>query len=390
MRVAIVSPYDPRPAESGDPLALRGGVEEALDRAATGLAARGHDVTVVTSATRAGVEVAPDGVRFVRVKRRGAVFRNPIAALGRHVPADAEVVHVPATYPGFSDLLPAREARRGRATVLDYHFDVHGTSAPMRAAAAVHRATLGRGMLRATRVVCKSRDYARASVVLGALPEARLDWVPNGVDLAEFDASRPRGDDVLCVGRLVPYKGVDVLVRAARAFHDATGARVVVAGSGPEMTRLRALVRALDAPVDLLGRVERDELRRLYAQARVVALPSVNSQEAFGIALLEAMASGAPVVASDLPGVREVASLAGLTAPPRDPDALAARLVDAWRDPRRFGSPGEIRARVAKDYAWERVVERLEAVHLAAIADAARARRATLPARVRATRRAEG
>src|SRR5581483_1012653 len=266
MRVAIVSPYDPRPADASDPRALRGGVEEALDRAAQGLAARGHDVTLVTSAPKAGVETAPDGVRFVRVKRRGALFRNPLAALGSAIPPDADVVHVPATYPGFSDLIPAREARRGRATVLDYHFDVHGTSLPMRAAAAIHRATLGRGMMRATRVVCKSRDLA-------ALPQDRLDWVPNGVDLAELDASRPRGNDILCVGRLVPYKGVDVLIRAAPAIHEATGARVVIAGSGPEMTRLLALRSVLDAPVDLLGRVPREKLLSLYATARVTVLP---------------------------------------------------------------------------------------------------------------------
>jgi glycosyltransferase involved in cell wall biosynthesis len=120
--------------------------------------------------------------------------------------------------------------------------------------------------------------------------------------------------------------------------------------------------------------VPREELRRLLGEARVCVLPSVNSQEAFGIALLEAMASGAPVVASDLPGVREVASLAGLTARPGDAADLAEKLVAAWRAPERFGGPGEIRARVASVYSWDRVVDRLEAVHAAAIADAARAR----------------
>lgn len=379
MRVAIVSPYDPRPAPGADPLGLRGGVEEALDRCARGLAARGHDVTVVCSAPEASDRVDADGVRMVRVRRRGAVFRNPIAPLRKHVPDDAEVVHVPATYPFVSDLIPLRESAR-RAVVVDYHFDVHGTSALMDAATWAHRATLGRGMLRATRIVCKSLDYARHSRVLSRLPPERLDRVPNGVDLDDFPLHEGSRDGLLCVGRLVPYKGVDTLVRAMPLVHERTGARLSVVGDGPERERLAALARALRAPVDFLGRVEARELPRLYGRARLTILPSANSQEAFGIALLESMATGTPVVASDLPGVREVARTAGLTAPPRDADALAHAIARAWEEPRAFGSPADIRARVAAEYAWPRVVERLEGVYERA-RDEAAARRPTASAR---------
>lgn len=385
MRVAIVSPYDPRPAPGADPLGLRGGVEEALDRCARGLAARGHEVTMVCSAPEASDRVDADGVRMVRVRRRGAVFRNPIAPLRRHVPDDAEVIHVPATYPFVSDLIPLWEAAR-RAVVVDYHFDVHGTSALMDAASWAHRATLGRGMLRATRIACKSLDYARHSRVLSALPDERLECVPNGVELDDFPLHEGPRDGLLCVGRLVPYKGVDTLLRAMPSVHERTGARLTVVGDGPERERLRALAREVRAPVDFVGRVEARELPLLYGRARLTVLPSANSQEAFGIALLESMATGTPVVASDLPGVRDVARTAGLTAPPRDAGALADAIVRAWDDPRAFGSPADIRARVAGEYAWPRIVERLEAVHerardeVAARRPLASARRARAPA----------
>lgn len=362
MRLAIVSPYDPRPAPGADPLGLRGGVEEALDRCARGLAALGHDVTVVCSAPEASDRVEADGVRMVRVRRRGAVFRNPIAPLRKRIPDDAEVVHVPATYPFVSDLIPLRESTR-RAVVVDYHFDVHGTSALMDAASWAHRATLGRGMLRATRIVCKSLDYARHSRVLSRLPADRLEWVPNGVDLDDFPLHDGARDGLLCVGRLVPYKGVDTLVRAMPLVHRRTGACLTVVGDGPERARLAALAQALDAPVAFRGRVPPGELPGLYGRSRLTILPSANSQEAFGIALLESMATGTPVVASDLPGVREVARVAGLAAPPRDATALADAICRAWDDPRAFGSAADIRARVAAQYAWPRVVERLEGVY---------------------------
>lgn len=363
VHICIVSPYDPRPDARDDPLALRGGVEESLDRCARGLAARGHKVTVVASAARGGESVEPDGVRLVRVKRYGALFRAPLAPLASHVPDEADVVHVPATYPGVSDLIPWQRARRGRATVLDYHFDVHGTSLPMRAASAVHRRTLGRGMVRASRIVCKSLDYARVSPVLSGIPADRLDEVPNGVAVDEFALDAPKTTDILCVGRLVPYKGVHVLIEAMGRVHRETGARLVVAGDGPERDRLRSLAAQRGAPVSFLGRVPQADLPGLYASARVTVLPSVNSQEAFGIALLESMAAGTPVVASDLPGVREVASLAGLTAPAGDAEALADAIIAAWEDPGRFGHPQDIRRRVRSRYDWARVVERLEAVY---------------------------
>lgn len=363
MRVAVVSPYDPRPAEGADPAGLRGGVEEALDRCARGLAERGHDVTLVCSAPRAGVSTDADGVRVVRVRRAGALFRTPLAALWRHVPADAEVVHVPATYPLVSDLIPWRESRQKRAVVVDYHFDVHGTSGIMRAAASLHAATFGRGMLRAARIVCKSRDYAAHSRVLARVPPERLDCVPNGVDIDHFPLSEAPRADVLCVGRHVPYKGIDTLLRAMPRIHDATGACLTLVGDGPENARLRSLAAQLGIPARFTGRVAPDTLAALYGTHAVTVLPSANSQEAFGIALLESMATGTPVVASDLPGVREIAGLAGLTATARDPDALADAVVDALHAPRAFGSPREIRARVADAYAWPHVVERLEAVY---------------------------
>lgn len=363
---------------------MRGGVEEALDRMASGLAARGHDVTLVCTAPAASREVAPDGVRFVRVKRFGALFRNPLALLAAHVPDDAEIVHVPGTYPLVSDLVPLREAGR-RAVVLDYHFDVHGTSAAMRGAAALHRPLLKPALLRATKVLCKSLDYARASPSLRNVPPERLEWVPNGVDVDDFPLGAGAREGLLCVGRLVPYKGVDTLLRAMPRVHAETGARLTIVGDGPEAARLRALARQLDAPVAFAGRLPRAHLADAYARARVCVLPSANGQEAFGITLLESMAAGTPVVASDLPGVREVARLAGLTAKPQDAEGLAAALADALRDPARFGTPQEIRARVARSYSWTRVLDRLEAAYADALAHAPTKRAHRSP-----TRRAVG
>lgn len=355
-----MSPYDPRPDGRGDPLAVRGGVEEALDRCATGLAKRGHDVTVLTSALRDSVEEAD--VRFVRIKRRGVLFRNPIAPFWRNIPKDADVVHVPATYPLVSDLIPWRLAAQRRPTILDYHFDVHGSSLAMRLATSLHAVTLARGMRRATRIVAKSADYASASRFLSSVE--KFDVVPNGVDVAEFALGRGPRSGIVCVGRLVPYKGVDVLLKAMPRVHEETGESLTVIGDGPERA---ALERAAPPCVRFAGRVSREGLVRAYGAAKLCVLPSVNAQEAFGIALLESMACGTPVVASALPGVREIAQIGGALAPPGDADALADAIIRELQTKR---SAEAMRERVEREFGWGRVVERLESVYESAVAQA--------------------
>lgn len=382
MRITIVSPYDPRPAAGADPKALRGGVEESLDRSAQGLARLGHDVTILCTGERAATRIDEDGVHIVRIRRRGTLFRAPIAALWAKLPEDADIVHVPATYPLVSDLVPLLESKR-RAVVVDYHFDVHGSSMAMRLAASTYAGTLGRAMRLATRIVCKSTDYAQHSPVLRRLPREQLEWVPNGVDLDAFPLGSGERRDLLCVGRLVPYKGVDVLVRAMPRIHDLTGARLTIVGDGPENARLRSLAAQYGAPIDFLGRVPHDKLAELYAARKLTVLPSVNSQEAFGIALLESMAAGTPVVASDLPGVREVAALAGLTTPPGDVGALAESVAAAYENADTFGRPAEIRARVAERYSWPIVVRQLEQVYARAL-DAVASRPLRAPGKTRA------
>src|SRR5439155_7416026 len=119
-----------------------------------------------------------------------------------------------------------------------------------------------------------------------------VEIVPNGVDVREFPLGRASSrSGVLCVGRLVPYKGVDVLLRAWPRVREATGETLTIVGDGPERARLEAMAPR-DGSVRFAGRLPRDELLRAYAAARLTVLPSANGQEAFGIALLESMAAG--------------------------------------------------------------------------------------------------
>jgi glycosyltransferase involved in cell wall biosynthesis len=165
------------------------------------------------------------------------------------------------------------------------------------------------------------------------IPRARLQCIPGGVDVATFAAARPLdraplgvADDesiVLWVGRLDPVKGLDELIEATAALRDKHHVRLLLAGTGAYEQHVRSVIRCLDAGsfVHLLGR--RDDIPQLLATADVFALPS--HTEGLPNALMEAMAAGRAVVATDIPGCRDLIAheQTGLLVPPRDPQALA-------------------------------------------------------------------
>lgn len=171
--------------------------------------------------------------------------------------------------------------------------------------------------------------------------EYELVW--NGIDTAAYAGSDPwpRGGSagaagtgapvVLFVGRHEPRKGLAVLLEAARRLDPST--RVWVSGGGPETDRLRRATSG-DDRIEWLGMIgEEEKIRRIRA-ADVLAVPSLRG-ESFGVVLLEGLAAGTPVVASDLAGYRNVAR-AGVEAtlvPPGDAGALARAITAAIEDP---------------------------------------------------------
>jgi glycosyltransferase involved in cell wall biosynthesis len=197
---------------------------------------------------------------------------------------------------------------------------------------------VARAVLRRARaVVCPSNALAEAARRLGA---REIAVIPSGVDLPPEVGAEANPPEVLYAGRLSPEKGVLELVEAAR------GLNLVVAGDGP----LRAQVP------EALGFVPPEELARLYARAAVVACPS--HREGFGVACLEAMAHGRPVVASAVGGLLDlvVDGETGVHVPPGDVPALRAALERLLGDRelrRRMGEAG--RRRAAERFSWDAV-----------------------------------
>ena len=214
--------------------------------------------------------------------------------------------------------------------------------------------------------------------LLGLAPH-RAHVVPMGVDTALF-SPRPRSGArsalgisghervVLSVGRIEPYKGTNVLVRALSLLHDLRDVRLLVVGGregepGVEWLRETALSSSVSHLLDWRAAVPQHELPAYYAAADVCAVPSLH--ETFGLTTLEAMACGTPVVASRAGGMRELVrhNETGLLCEPADAAALAEALDAVLRDPQRAGRMGEAGASRARLFTWDASAVRLAAVY---------------------------
>jgi glycosyltransferase involved in cell wall biosynthesis len=164
---------------------------------------------------------------------------------------------------------------------------------------------VGRRMLRAAASAI-ALSPSEADLVARRVPGVRPVVIPSGIDTDRLRGAQPKEKTapvVLCVGRLTTYKGATRVLEAMRYLGQA---RLVVVGSGPEAARLRRLVErsGFSEKVQLTGPIDDDELARWYATADVVI--SMSSQESFGIVVLEGLAAGTRVVASDIPAHRDM------------------------------------------------------------------------------------
>jgi glycogen synthase len=234
-------------------------------------------------------------------------------------------------------------------------------------------------------IVCSS--YMREQVEhIFELPPEKLDVVPNGVAVRDFDADPeevaaarrryvgPRTRLVVFAGRLEYEKGVQTLLAVLQRVRAAAGpTKLYVAGTGTYQEELHQQVKALGLRrhVRFTGYLEDHELKLLYAAADVAVTPSI--YEPFGLVAVEAMACGTPVVAGDTGGLREiVAGGAGLSFPPEDEAALTEALVRVLTDPAlaallvRRGT-----ARIRSRYDWDAVGRQTVAVYSRSIAEEA-------------------
>jgi len=356
----------------------RGGIETLVLNLSEGLAAAGDSVTVLCSAdsNRGTVEDRGD-VRVVRAATWAKVFSQPLSpALPAHVMREArraDLVHVHTPNPLVE--VTVLGLPRTMPLVVSWHSDIVSQPGLARVYEPLARAFLRR----VNAVVVATPHHIRYSPLLGDF-SAKCHVIPYGIahppalapDVDPHGTQGRYGSDyLLYVGRLVPYKGVDVLLRAVEQTPRAT---LVVAGDGPMRGELerQAAGAGMAHRVHFVGSVSDQALAELYRGCSALVLPSVTRAEAFGLVLAEAMSYGKPVISTRLDSGVTLVNLhdvTGLVVPPADPGALSQAISSLLEAPERRARLGEqAQQRFREHYSRDALVTRMRALYARLVA----------------------
>ena len=326
----------------------------------------GAAVLLVASESRHLLPEIPESWRLVEVEAPGYSFREQAAVLAAALRARVDLLHVPHY------VLPWLFPRPMVATVHDIIHVLFPEFLPSSLGFAYARLSIRAAVRRARCVVTGSRTTAEDLKRLFGASESRLRVIPHGVH-DEFlaagdpatDAARRarlgiRGEYLLHVGNHKPHKNAEGLLKVYQLLlHDGRGPvpQLLMVGGFPpdgELAR-RAETMGLGEAVRCLGRIERHELAAVFRGATAFVYPTL--YEGFGLPVLEAMACGVPVVAGDVPAIREVAGDAAVRVNPRDVVALVGAVRHLLEQPELQAQLRERGRKRALEFSWRRAAE---------------------------------
>ncbi|HEY3886241.1 MAG TPA: glycosyltransferase family 4 protein, partial [Vicinamibacterales bacterium] len=366
MRICLVTPYD---------LSHDGGVNRHVIALAGALGHLGHDTHVLGPASGATPPRCHGIPGVVALPANGSRARIGLFVSGRAVRRHLRdgryhIVHVHEPWvPG-----PSRDAVKCASAPIVATFHSYAESETRLTRMA--RRALARPLRRVSCGIAVSDVAAAFARRVFAGP---IDVVPNGIDSAMFATpTAPHGDDSLIVSRKPgplrllfvgrfdePRKGLRHFLRAAAVIRGrGYGLETAVVGYG-DPHPFAALARQADAR--FLGRVDDQTLVEMYRWCDVFCAPSTHG-ESFGVVLIEAMASGRPVVASDIPGYRDASVGAAILVPPADHEALAAAILHAANDERLRRSVVRRGCQRAHELAWSRLALTINSLYEDAVA----------------------
>jgi phosphatidyl-myo-inositol alpha-mannosyltransferase len=361
VKLALVSPYD---------FAYPGGVTEHVAHLAEQFLARGHDVHIVAPSSDDEAE--------------------PISSIDAPIHRIGRVVSIPANGSVARITLSLRSYLQAKRLLQEEQFDLIHLHEPMMPALPLtvlrHSTATNVGTFHAFRNTPLTYFYGKpilrpffrklhghivvssaAQDFVGEYFRADYRVIPNGIDFPRFNTRYPPLEQladgrptVLFVGRLEKRKGLKFLLRAwPKVLERQPNARLVVVGRGRPLEGYRRFAaRQGWSPSDVVfaGYVAAEDLPRYYQSCDVFCAPNTG-QESFGIVLLEAMAAGAPIVASDIPGYRDVVSDGeqGLLVEPKNPGAIADAVLRLLANPELRANMRRTGQDNARAYDWPRV-----------------------------------
>ncbi len=349
-----------------------GGVERHIRYLSKEPMRAGHKVSAAVSKPLGSSSRAIiDGIEEIRTRPFISIFKVPIMpgyySCLSHINPD--IIHSHATIPNVSDVAILYALKHRKPSVLHYHFDGNAESTMGTFFADLYNHSINPYIVsKASRVITETKLYAETSPVLKQYLR-KIEVIPNGVDLEHFNPSVEEGNIrekyqlpaeniVFFAGRLVKYKGLEYLIKAMELVKNGT---LVIAGMGQEEANLRKSVREKEINnVKFVGLIPHEDLAKFYRMSDIYLVPSITRGENFGIAPLEAMACGIPVIASNLPGHCEfINDESGIFIEPKDINGLANAIDALLSNSNLRRKMGKSARENAEKYGWDVIAKRI-------------------------------
>jgi glycosyltransferase involved in cell wall biosynthesis len=338
-----------------------GGIEHRMHDTSRLLAERGHDVTVITGRLpgTAEEETTPEGYRILRLESRLINLYNPPFISSKGVleaieSVDPHIVNYNYRWaPSYNKDLKRYDGRK----VFTYH-NMWGEGIGLQHGASEFNDNRFRSCLDTFDHIVAVSDYVRNDLIRRGYPPGHITSVPTG--LSKHPAvGKGEGDFILSLGRLVKTKGLDFLIEAMKDVEH----RLVICGKGPEEKHLSDLIEkyGLGDRITMKGWVEEDEKERLMSSCRFFVMPSL--YESLGLAAIELMAHGRPIVYSEVNGLPDTIRDGGISVPPKDPAALAKAMNTLMDDHQYTEDLGKNALKQTQRYKWDVLIPKIEAVY---------------------------
>ncbi len=340
----------------------KGGIERRMDDLARRLAARGHDVTILTARLpdTPEEEKSEAGYRIVRVKSRFLNIYNPPYVTSSGVletlnSLDADVANYNYRWAPSWNKDMARYDGPKLFTVHNMWNEGIGIEAKI--SSINDKRFIKKVLPSFSHLVCVSRYVQDSTVALG-FPREMTSFIPCGLSEDPTPNTSPEGDYILSLGRIVKTKGLKYMVEAMKDVDS----KLIICGKGPEAKNLEKQISALGLQdkVEMRGYVPEEEKNSLMDGCRFFVMPSLF--ESFGLAAIELMSHGRPIVCTNVNGLPATVGDGGITVDPADPKALAEAMNRLLKDDGLRKEMGEKALEYAKSYSYDRFIPKYEGI----------------------------
>lgn len=352
MKVVDVNPYF---------YPLKGGIEHRMHLIAKEMVSRGHEVTILTGRLKGTEpeETTADGYRVIRLPSRLINIYNPPYITSDGVletleDLDADIVNFNYRWaPSYSRDI----GRYGGKKIFTFH-NMWGEGVGMQRVLSEINDSIFRLSLDTFDHIISVSDHVRDDLVRRGIPPEMVTTAKPCLGLLP-EPGAGEGDFILSLGRLVRTKGIDRLIEAMEEVDH----KLIICGKGPEEQRLRKMIdkRGLEDRIELRGWVSEEEKARLMGSCKLFVMPS--RYESYGLAALEAMSYGCPIVCTDVDGLPGTVCGGGLYVPPDDPQMLSRALNALLGDEAMRRKLGENSRAVAETQTVSKTVDILEEVY---------------------------